>query len=90
MTKYIYPIIIVIQRGINLKNRVIDCVLDVCPIPLIKAKLNYKKLTSGESITIVTDHSCSCQNIKDAFSTVKASIDIEEEMGIWYITITKE
>ncbi|WP_032122822.1 sulfurtransferase TusA family protein [Clostridium amazonitimonense] len=72
-----------------MKNRDIDCVGDICPVPLIKAKINYKKISKGESITIVTDHSCSGQSIKEAFKPTNASIKIEEEEGIWYITITK-
>lgn len=73
-----------------MNNRDIDCVGDICPVPLIKAKLNYKKIDSGDSITIITDHSCSGQNIKDAFKYMNAWVQVEEEEGIWYITITKQ
>lgn len=67
----------------------IDCVGDVCPVPIVKAKMQYKKLKTGESITVITDHSCSSQGIKEAFKNYKCSIYIEEEEGIWYITLTK-
>ena len=68
----------------------VDCVGDICPIPLIKAKINYGRINSGESFTIITDHSCSCSNIKDYFLKTNAKVSIEEEEGIWYINVKKE
>ncbi len=68
----------------------VDCVGDICPVPVVKAKLNFKKINVGESITIITDHSCSAQSLKDAFKGIKCSINVQEEDGIWFITIEKK
>jgi TusA-related sulfurtransferase len=48
-------------------NKLVDCVGDMCPVPLVKAQIQYKKIKPGDSITIVTDHSCTSQNLKEAF-----------------------
>lgn len=73
-----------------MKDQRIDCVGDICPVPLLKAKVNYRRLKENESITIVTDHSCSSENIKDYFKNLKADVSAEEIDGIWYITIKKK
>jgi tRNA 2-thiouridine synthesizing protein A len=70
-------------------NKLIDCVGEICPVPLVKAQIQYKKINPGESITIVTDHSCTPQNLKEAFEKLDCEITLEEEDGIWEITIRK-
>lgn len=70
-------------------NKVVDCVGEICPVPLVKAQINYKRIKPGESVTIVTDHSCTHQNIKEAFKKLPCDIKAEEENGIWEITINK-
>ncbi len=70
-------------------NKQVDCVGDMCPVPLIKAQIQYKKIKPGDSITVVTDHSCTSQNLKEAFKKFACEIEVEEENGIWEITIKK-
>lgn len=70
-------------------NSEIDCIGLFCPIPVIKAKIAYKNMNSHESITIVTDHSCTQQGILEAFKNYNCKIEIEDNAGIWYIRITK-
>ncbi|HYF81504.1 MAG TPA: sulfurtransferase TusA family protein [Clostridia bacterium] len=70
-------------------NKLVDCVGDMCPVPLVKAQIQYKKIKPGDSITIITDHSCTSQNLKDAFKNFTCAINVEEENGIWEITIKK-
>lgn len=67
----------------------IDCVGEICPIPVVKAKIQYKKLIIGDSITVITDHSCTSQEIRENFSKYNCSIAVQEDGGIWYITITR-
>lgn len=67
----------------------IDCVGEMCPVPLVKAQIQYKKISPGDSITIITDHSCTAQNLKDAFKKFPCEIKVEEEDGIWEISIMK-
>jgi tRNA 2-thiouridine synthesizing protein A len=70
-------------------NKPIDCTGAMCPVPVVKAQIQYKKLDIGDSITIITDHSCTYPNIRDVFKPPKCKIEVEEEGGIWEITIIK-
>jgi TusA-related sulfurtransferase len=67
----------------------IDCLGEMCPVPLIKVQIQYKKIRPGDSITITTDHSCTAQNLKDAYKNFQCEIKVEEENGIWEISIMK-
>ncbi|GIW48816.1 MAG: transcriptional regulator [Caloramator sp.] len=67
----------------------IDCIGLFCPIPVIKAKIAFKNLDKYESITIITDHSCTQQGILEVFKNFNCRIEVEDDAGIWYIKITK-
>jgi TusA-related sulfurtransferase len=68
----------------------IDCLGEMCPIPLLKAKEAFKTIQSGETVKIITDHSCVHQNILDHFNRSKISIEDDEVInGVWEIIITK-
>lgn len=68
----------------------IDCFGDICPVPLIKIIEEYKKMSAGESVMLVTDHSCSEENINDYFKNIKATVEASEVMnGVWEIVVTK-
>lgn len=71
-------------------NKLVDCVGEICPVPLIKAQIQYKKINAGDSITIITDHSCTSQALKEAFKKYACDIEVEEEDGIWEIKIIKK
>lgn len=71
--------------------KTIDCLGDMCPVPILKTKAALKKLNSGESIKVVTDHSCVSKSLIDNFKKSKVTIHSEEVMnGVWEITITKD
>lgn len=70
-------------------NKSMDCTGLMCPVPVVKAQIQYKKLAIGDSITIITDHSCTYPNIRDVFEKSNCKIETEEEDGIWEITIIK-
>jgi len=68
----------------------IDCIGDMCPVPVLKTKKELKKLALGESVKIETDHSCVLQSLLDNFRMPKYSITYTEVMnGIWEIIISK-
>lgn len=67
----------------------IDCLGLICPIPVVKAKIQYKKINPGDSITILTDHSCTYSNLKDLFKKSNCEIKVKESSGIWEIIIKK-
>lgn len=68
--------------------KTVDCLGDMCPIPIIKTRKALKKTSSGETIKVVTDHSCVLEAIIHNFK--KCKIDHEEVInGVWEIFITK-
>lgn len=70
--------------------REIDCLGEICPIPIVRIKQNLKSMISGDSIKVITDHSCTHQSILDFFKKKKYCVECEEVInGVWEITITK-
>jgi len=68
----------------------IDCLGDMCPVPVLKTKTELKKIGRGESVKVETDHSCVLQSLLDNFREPKYTITYNEVMnGIWEIIITK-
>jgi TusA-related sulfurtransferase len=65
-----------------------NCIGDMCPVPIIKIIKELPKLEEGKALEVVTDHSCVVQSIKDKFKDNK--LEIEEVMnGVWEIRIYK-
>jgi TusA-related sulfurtransferase len=68
----------------------IDCLGDMCPIPIIKIKKELKKTKINVSIKVITDHSCVAESIKNHFTRKDIQLEFDEVMnGIWEIIITK-
>lgn len=68
----------------------IDCLGEVCPIPVIKTKKELQKMKSGESFMIVTDHSCTLEALTNLFENRSVEFDTNEVInGVWEITVTK-
>lgn len=70
--------------------RELDCLGEMCPLPVMRIKESLKTMYSGETIKVVTDHSCVHQSILVQFKKSKVEIDYEEVInGVWEIFITK-
>lgn len=70
--------------------KTLDCLGDMCPVPIIKIKKELQTMKSQESIKIVTDHSCVANSILDHYKNKKVSIQTEEVInGVWEIIMTK-
>lgn len=68
----------------------INCFGDYCPVPLLKAKKEVEELSSGESLLLVTDHSCVVESIHEYFERFNYDLIIDEVInGVWEITILK-
>lgn len=68
----------------------IDCLGDMCPIPVLKIKKELKKTKINDSIKVITDHSCVAESIKNHFTRKDMQLEFDEVMnGIWEIIITK-
>lgn len=70
--------------------KVIDCLSEMCPIPILRIMRELPKMVPGESIKVVTDHSCVVESIKDKLKSKKLFLNIDEVInGVWEIIITK-
>lgn len=68
--------------------KTVDCLGDMCPIPILKIRKEIKKIDSGDTLKIVTDHSCVLESIMSNFK--KYNITHEEVInGVWEIFINK-
>lgn len=67
----------------------LNCLGDMCPIPIMKLK-QCKELKSGETLKLVTDHSCVVESITGYCEKSGLSYEIIEPMnGIWELYIKK-
>lgn len=69
----------------------IDCLGDMCPVPIMKAEKNLQEMEIGDSLLIVTDHSCVARSLVEKLQKKKYAIEEDEVMnGIWEITVIKK
>jgi tRNA 2-thiouridine synthesizing protein A len=68
----------------------LDCLGDICPVPILKIKAQLTKTQIGETIKVVTDHSCVAESIVQHFKNINLSVHTDEVInGVWEIFITK-
>lgn len=68
----------------------IDCLGDICPIPVIMLEHGLERCEKGESILLVTDHSCVPKSVEDLCRKRGLGFSSEEvACGVWELTITK-
>ncbi len=69
----------------------LDCFGDFCPVPLLKAKELVETIEAGESIQLVTDHSCVVESLQEYFNRHNYDLKIDEVInGVWEIEILKK
>lgn len=70
--------------------KTIDCFGEICPIPIIKIENELKNMQLGDEFMLVTDHSCTIENIREIYSKRGMIENIDEVMnGVWEVTIVK-
>lgn len=69
--------------------KTLDCLGDMCPIPIMRLETIIQKKDDGsEPILLITDHSCSQQHIADYCLNKNLTFEVEEvETGIWEFLI---
>lgn len=68
----------------------INCLGDMCPIPLLKLKECKALQHKGETVKLVTDHSCSVESITEFCEKHELAVTVTEPMnGIWELFIEK-
>ena len=69
----------------------LDCLGDMCPIPIMKLKHCKQIKEKGGQLKLVTDHSCVVESISGYCKKQKLQIHIEEPMnGIWELYIENQ
>ncbi len=68
----------------------LDCLGDMCPIPIMKLMQCRQIKEKGGQLKLITDHSCVVESISGYCEKMKLLIDIVEPMnGIWELHIEK-
>lgn len=62
----------------------IDCLGDMCPIPVMKLMQKEGELAGGKQILLITDHSCVSESVKNYCRLHHYKVNILEPVnGIW-------
>ena len=68
----------------------LDCLGEICPVPILKLQAVLKKIEQGEEYLLVTDHSCSVPSVQDFCRKHRLTCQVEEVMnGVWEIKISR-
>ena len=68
----------------------IDCLGDICPVPIMKLKKHADELFKGKQIVLVTDHSCVSESVKNYCKTLHYEVEVLEPVnGVWEFYISK-
>ncbi|HYH03036.1 MAG TPA: sulfurtransferase TusA family protein [Bacillota bacterium] len=68
----------------------LDCMGDFCPLPALKVNAKLASLKPGERLTVLLDHSCAVDNIKELAHGQVSQMEINEVAnGVWEITLIK-
>ncbi|MBP8762457.1 MAG: sulfurtransferase TusA family protein [Acetoanaerobium sp.] len=66
----------------------IDCLGDMCPVPILKLKDAIKTASANQTIKLITDHSCVLENIKDILQKSPYTFYFDEVItGVWEIFV---
>ena len=73
-----------------MKELVIDCLGEACPVPLVKAQNALKTLEVGDVLIAQIDHSCAMKNVPEWARKEGHNVEVEEvDDGEWEINIEK-
>ncbi len=68
----------------------IDCLGDVCPIPIMKIQQNLSRIKEGTAHMLVTDHSCTLTSVAGFCKNHKLNYNSTEvQNGVWEIIISR-
>ena len=73
-----------------MQEKIIDCLGEVCPVPLIKTENALKELNIGDTLVVQIDHSCAMKNVPEWARKQGYDVEIEEvDDGEWEVIIGK-
>ncbi len=73
-----------------MNEKVIDCLGEACPVPLVKAQNELKALNTGDVLIVQIDHSCAMKNVPEWARKDGHNVEVEEvDDGEWEVIIEK-
>ncbi len=73
-----------------MKEVVLDCLGEACPVPIVKSEKALTELEIGDLLIVQIDHSCAMKNVPEWARTQGHNVEIEEvEDGEWEVFIEK-
>ena len=73
-----------------MKEVILDCLGEACPVPLVKTENKMKELATGDVIIVQIDHSCAMKNIPEWARKQGYNVEIEEvNDGEWDVIMEK-
>ncbi len=73
-----------------MKEVVLDCLGEACPIPIVKSEKAIVDLDAGDLLIVQVDHSCAMKNLPEWARAQGFNVEIEEvEDGEWEVFIEK-
>jgi TusA-related sulfurtransferase len=68
----------------------LDTLGEMCPLPILRAEKELKKMKAGDVLVLETDHSCSVTVIPRHFKKVNYPSTVTKvDVGVWQIRIQK-
>lgn len=78
------------ERKKKMKEFVLDCMGEACPIPLVKAQKKIEEIETGDVLVVQIDHSCAMKNVPEWARNAGHNVEIDEvDDGEWEIVIEK-
>ena len=79
------------ERNIKMKELMLDCLGEACPVPLMKTEKKLSTMDIGDILIVQIDHSCAMKNVPEWARTQGHNVEIEEVGdGEWEIVIEKK
>lgn len=73
-----------------MKEVMLDCLGEACPVPLMKTEKKMSTLDVGDVLIVQIDHSCAMKNVPEWARKQGYNVDIEEVGdGEWEVVIEK-
>lgn len=73
-----------------MKEVMLDCMGEACPVPLMKTENAMKGLEVGDLLIVQIDHSCAMKNVPEWARKNGHNVEIEEVAdGEWEVVIEK-
>ncbi len=73
-----------------MKEVMLDCMGEACPVPLIKSQNKMKEMAVGDVLIVQIDHSCAMKNLPDWARGENHNVEVDEVAdGEWEVVIEK-